>query len=79
MDRVKIDELKLEINYKADFAISEELIDSIKTDPESLVSDYIIQIKNIENSADEIRKWVSTFSNTIVTQRLKEWFDHYKK
>ena len=84
MDRVKIDELKLEINYKSDYAISEELIDSIKTDPESLVSDYIIQIKNIENSTDEIRtdeirKWVSTFSNTIVTQRLKEWFDHYKK
>ena len=79
MDRVKIDELKLEINYKSDYTISEELIDSIKTDPESLVSDYIIKIKNIENSTDEIRKWISTFPNTIVTQRLKEWFEHYKE
>jgi len=61
-----------------EYTVSEELVDSIIKDPEALISHYIIKVENKKNELNETRKWISSFPNTITTERLKEWIEYYK-
>jgi len=60
------------------FSISDELLDSIKRDPESKVSHYIFLTKPSSIKNPDMKKWLFEFSDNMTTDRLKEWFDYYK-
>ena len=60
------------------FTIPDELIESIKNDPESLVSKYVFSISPASTDGSEI-DYLKEFPKSMVTERLKELIRYYKE
>ena len=61
------------------FTIPDELIESIKTDPESLVSKYVFSIIPTSNNNSGTYDYLKEFPRSMVTERLKELIRYYKE
>ena len=59
------------------FTIPDELIKSIKNDPESLVSKYVFSISPASTDGSEI-DYLKEFPKSLTTERLKEFFRYYQ-
>ena len=59
------------------FTIPDELIKSIKNDPESLVSKYVFSISPVSTDSSEI-DYLKEFPKSLTTERLKEFMGYYK-
>jgi len=59
------------------FTIPDELIESIKNDPESLVSKYVFSIIPTSTDNSEI-DYLKEFPKSLTTERLKEFFRYYQ-
>ena len=59
------------------FTIPDELIKSIKNDPESLVSKYVFSISPASTDSSEI-DYLKEFPKSLTTERLKEFFRYYQ-
>ena len=59
------------------FTIPDELIKSIKNDPESLVSKYVFSISPASTDSSEI-DFLKEFPKSLTTERLKEFMGYYK-
>ena len=59
------------------FTIPDELIESIKNDPESLVSKYVFSISPASADGSEI-DYLKEFPKSLTTERLKEFFRYYQ-
>jgi hypothetical protein len=59
------------------FTIPDELIKSIKNDPESLVSKYVFSINPMSTGSSEI-DYLKDFPKSLTTERLKEFFRYYQ-
>ena len=60
------------------FTIPDELIESIKNDPESLVSKYVFSISPASADGSEI-DYLKEFPKSLTTERLKELIRYYKE
>ena len=60
------------------FTIPNELIESIKNDPDSLVSRYVFSIKPVTADGSEI-DYLKEFPKSLTTERLKELIRYYKE
>ena len=60
------------------FTIPDELIKSIKNDPESLVSKYVFSISPASTDGSEI-DYLKEFPKSLTTERLKELIRYYKE
>ena len=60
------------------FTIPNELIESIKNDPDSLVSRYVFSIKPVSANGSEI-DYLKEFPKSLTTERLKELIRYYKE
>ena len=60
------------------FTIPTELIESIKNDPDSLVSRYVFSIKPVTADGSEI-DYLKEFPKSLTTERLKELIRYYKE
>ena len=61
------------------FTIPDELIESIKTDPESLVSKYVFSVIPKSNDNSGTYDYLKEFPRSMVTERLKELIRYYKE
>ena len=59
------------------FTIPDELIKSIKNDPESLVSKYVFSISPASTDSSKI-DYLKEFPKSLTTERLKEFFRYYQ-
>ena len=59
------------------FTIPTELIESIKNDPESLVSKYVFSISPASTDSSKI-DYLKEFPKSLTTERLKEFFRYYQ-
>ena len=59
------------------FTIPDELIKSIKNDPESLVSKYVFSISPASTDSSKI-DYLKEFPKSLTTERLKEFMRYYK-
>ena len=59
------------------YTIPDELIKSIKNDPESLVSKYVFSISPVSTDSSEI-DYLKEFPKSLTTERLKEFFRYYQ-
>jgi len=59
------------------FTVPDELIKSIKNDPESLVSKYVFSISPASTDSSEI-DYLKEFPKSLATERLKEFFRYYQ-
>ena len=60
------------------FTIPDELIESIKNDPESLVSKYVFSISPASTDSSVI-DYLKEFPKSLTTERLKELIRYYKE
>ena len=60
------------------FTIPDELIESIKTDPESLVSKYVFSVIPTSNNNSGTYDYLKEFPRSMATERLKEFFRYYQ-
>ena len=74
MDLDLIDSKKLKY-----FTIPDELIESIKKDPESLVSKYVFSVIPKSNDNSGTYDYLKEFPRSMVTERLKELIRYYKE
>ena len=61
------------------FTIPDELIESIKKDPESLVSKYVFSVIPTSDDNSRVYDYLKEFPRSIVTERLKELIRYYKE
>lgn len=61
------------------FTIPDELIESIKTDPESLVSKYVFSVIPTSNNNSGTYDYLKEFPRSMATERLKELIRYYKE
>ena len=61
------------------FTIPDELIESIKTDPESLVSKYVFSVIPKSNDNSGTYDYLKEFPRSMATERLKELIRYYKE
>ena len=61
------------------FTIPDELIESIKKDPESLVSKYVFSVIPKSNDNSGTYDYLKEFPRSMVTERLKELIRYYKE
>ena len=61
------------------FTIPDELIESIKNDPESLVSKYVFSIIPTSTDNSGTYDYLKEFPRSMVTERLKELIRYYKE
>ena len=59
--------------------IPAELIESIKTDPESLVSKYVFSVIPTSNNNSGTYDYLKEFPRSMATERLKELIRYYKE
>ena len=61
------------------FTIPDELIESIKNDPESLVSKYVFSISPVSTGNSTTYDYLKEFTKSLTTERLKELIRYYKE
>ena len=61
------------------FTIPVELIESIKNDPESLVSKYVFSISPASTGNSATYDYLKEFTKSLTTERLKELIRYYKE
>jgi len=61
------------------FTIPDELIESIKNDPESLVSKYVFSISPASTGNSATYDYLKEFTKSLTTERLKELIRYYKE
>ena len=61
------------------FTIPDELIESIKNDPESLVSKYVFSIIPTSTDNSGTYDYLKEFPRSMATERLKELIRYYKE
>ena len=61
------------------FTIPDELIESIKNDPESLVSKYVFSISPVSTGNSATYDYLKEFTKSLTTERLKELIRYYKE
>ena len=61
------------------FTIPDELIKSIKNDPESLVSKYVFSISPVSTGNSATYDYLKEFTKSLTTERLKELIRYYKE
>jgi len=61
------------------FTIPAELIESIKNDPESLVSKYVFSISPESTGNSATYDYLKEFTKSLTTERLKELIRYYKE
>ena len=61
------------------FTIPTELIESIKNDPESLVSKYVFSISPVSTGNSATYDYLKEFTKSLTTERLKELIRYYKE